>query len=124
MNKPLSPSRALNDEIAGSYHQSATLPPQARIVLQMLRRLEHGSLKLKCPDGNVLHFGDDSTPVTLMLKNWKPFIAVMKSGDIGFAESFISQQWHTDDLTGLLKLFIYNRNALETAIYGSWWGSL
>ena len=70
MNKPLSPSRALNDEIAGSYLQSAALPTQARIVLQMLRRLEHGSLKLKCPDGNVLHFGDDSPPVTLTLKNW------------------------------------------------------
>ncbi len=124
MNKPLSPSRALDDEIAGSYLQSAMLPTQARIVLQMLRRLEHGSLKLKCPDGNVLYFGDDSTPVTLTLKSWEPCIAVMKSGDIGFAESFISQQWHTDDLTRLLKLFIFNRNALETAIYGSWWGSL
>lgn len=124
MNKPLSPSRALHDEITGSYIQSATLPAQARIVLQMLRRLEHGALQLTCPDGTSLHFGDDSTAVTLTLKNWDPCVAVMKSGDIGFAESFISQQWHTDDLTGLLRLFIYNRNALETAIYGSWWGSL
>jgi cyclopropane-fatty-acyl-phospholipid synthase len=124
MNKPLSPSRALNDQIAGSYLQSVTLPAQARIVLQMLQRLEYGALTLKCPDGNLLHFGDDSAPVNLTLKSWDPCIAVMKSGDIGFAESFISQQWHTDDLTGLLKLFIYNRNALETAIYGSWWGSL
>jgi cyclopropane-fatty-acyl-phospholipid synthase len=124
MNKPLPPSRALNDEIAGSYLKSARLPAQARVVLQMLRRLEHGSLRLECPDGNVLHFGDDGAPVTLTLHSWEPCIAVMKSGDIGFAESFISKQWHTDDLTGLLDIFIHNRTALETAIYGTWWGSL
>jgi len=124
MNKPLTPSRALNEEIVGSYLKSARLPAQARVVLQMLRRLEHGAMRLECPDGNVLQFGDDSAPVTLKLHNWEPCIAVMKSGDIGFAESFISQQWQTDDLTGLLKLFIHNRNALETAIYGTWWGSL
>jgi cyclopropane-fatty-acyl-phospholipid synthase len=124
MNKPLPPSRALNDEIAGSYLKSARLPAQARVVLQMLRRLEHGSLRLECPDGNVLHFGDDGAPVTLTLHSWEPCIAVMKSGDIGFAESFISKQWRTDDLTGLLDIFIHNRTALETAIYGTWWGSL
>jgi len=124
MNKPLPPSCALNDEIAGSYLKSARLPAQARVVLQMLRRLEHGSLRLECPDGNVLHFGDDGAPVTLTLHSWEPCIAVMKSGDIGFAESFISKQWHTDDLTGLLDIFIHNRTALETAIYGTWWGSL
>jgi cyclopropane-fatty-acyl-phospholipid synthase len=124
MNKPLTPSRSLHQEIAGSYLKSASLPPQARMVLHMLGKLEHGALRLTCPDGNVLQFGDDSAPVTLNLRTWEPCIAVMKSGDIGFAESFIKQQWRTDDLTGLLELFIHNRNALETAIYGSWWGSL
>jgi cyclopropane-fatty-acyl-phospholipid synthase len=124
MNKPLPPSRALNDEIAGSYLKSSSLPAPARMVLQMLRRLEHGSLKLECPDGNVLNFGDDCTPVTLKLHSWEPCIAVMKSGDIGFAEGFISKQWQTDNLTGLLEIFIRNRTALETAIYGTWWGSL
>ena len=124
MNKPLPHSRAVNQEIAGSYLKSSSLPAQARVVLQMLRKLEHGALRLHCPDGNVLHFGDDSAPVTLTLISWEPCIAVMKSGDIGFAESFIRQQWRTDDLTGLLELFIHNRRALETAIYGSWWGGL
>ena len=65
MNKPLTPSRALNEEIVGSYLKSARLPAQARVVLQMLRRLEHGAMRLECPDGNVLQFGDDSAPVTL-----------------------------------------------------------
>lgn len=124
MNKPLTPSRALHEEIVGSYLKSARLPGQVKVILQMLRRLEHGALKLVCPDGNVLQFGDDSPPVNLRLQSWEPCIAVMKSGDIGLAESFIKQQWQTDNLSGLLELFIHNRNALETAIYGTWWGSL
>ncbi|MCE2868096.1 MAG: cyclopropane-fatty-acyl-phospholipid synthase family protein [Oxalobacteraceae bacterium] len=103
------------------------MPPQARMLLQMLRRLQHGALRLTCPDGSVLQFGESGegeTPVSLRLNNWNPCLAAMKSGDIGFAESFIAGDWQTDDLAGLLQLLVRNRNALEDAIYGSWWGGL
>jgi cyclopropane-fatty-acyl-phospholipid synthase len=50
--------------------------------------------------------------------------AALKSGDIGFAESFIDGHWTTPDLAALLRLFIANRDAMEAVIYGSWWGSL
>ena len=124
MNKPLSPSLALNEQIADSYTHSAQAPAQVRMVLKMLRKMEHGALRLECPDGNVLLFGDGTTPVTLSLSSWEPCLAALRSGDIGFAESYIAGEWQTDDLAKLLELFIHNRNALEEAIYGSWWGSL
>ena len=100
------------------------MPAAARIVLQMLRRLEHGALRLICPDGSTLAFGDDSAPVSLKLNNWHPCAAALKSGDIGFAESFIAGDWQTDDLAALLQLLARNRHALDDAIYGSWWGGL
>ena len=103
---------------------STTLPAQARLMLQMLRKIEHGALRLECPDQRVLQFGDGSTPVTLTFHNWEPCRAALRSGDIGFAETYINGDWQTDDLAGLLTLFIHNRNAVETAIYGTWWGSL
>jgi cyclopropane-fatty-acyl-phospholipid synthase len=103
---------------------SVSMPPQARIVLQMLRRLEHGALQLICPDGSQLQFGDGSEPVSLKLNNWDPCNAALKSGDIGFAESYIAGDWQTDDLAALLELLVRNRTALEDAIYGSWWGGL
>ena len=124
MNKPLSPSLALNQQIAGSYAQSGKAPAQVRIVLQMLRKMAYGALRLECPDGSVLQFGDDSPPVTLTLNSWEPCLAAMRSGDIGFAESYIAGEWQTDNLPKLLELFIHNRHALEAAIYGNWWGSL
>ncbi len=127
MNKSFSASleldRASSDERASNPIPLA-LPAQARVVLQMLRRLEHGALRVTCPDGSVLYFGSSTTPIALRLNNWKPCIAALRSGDIGFAESYIDGDWQTDDLAGLLQLFIRNRDRLESAIYGNWWGGL
>ncbi|MFM8465278.1 MAG: class I SAM-dependent methyltransferase [Burkholderiaceae bacterium] len=124
MNKSLSVSLELASQPAAQDASRIPMPPQARLLLQMLRRLQHGALRLTCPDGSVLQFGEGDAPVYLRLNNWKPCLAAMKSGDIGFAESFIAGDWHTDDLAGLLQLLVRNRNALEDAIYGSWWGGL
>lgn len=126
MNQPLMPTVALDREITASYASSAAVPAHARLILRMLQKLRHGSLRITCPDGTVLAFGNerDDAPVSLRLDSWEPFAAALKSGDIGFAESYISGQWHTDDLAGLLQVLVRNRAALETAIYGSWWGGL
>ncbi|MEY3694972.1 MAG: hypothetical protein RL083_797 [Pseudomonadota bacterium] len=124
MNKSLSVSMELTTESPSHDTSTMPMPPQARVLLQMLRRIQHGALRLTCPDGSVLQFGESDAPVALRLNNWKPCMAAMKSGDIGFAESFIAGDWHTDDLTALLQLLVRNRNALEQAIYGSWWGGL
>ncbi len=59
---------------------------------------------------------------SIALRNWNMFTATLKSGDIGFAESYIAGDWSTPNLTELLKLFIRNRDELEDAIYGSWAG--
>ncbi|MCM0043502.1 MAG: cyclopropane-fatty-acyl-phospholipid synthase family protein [Burkholderiaceae bacterium] len=126
MNKPLHASIELDHQIADSYARSASLPAQARIVLGMLRRLDHGVLRLTCPDGTTLVCGKAGSgpAASLVLKDWEPCIAALKSGDIGFAETYIAGHWQTDDLAALLELFIRNRTTLENAIYGGWWGGL
>ena len=127
MNESLNANLNLSPRDTAVNVTRIPMPPQARMLLQMLRRLQHGTLCLTCPDGSVLQFGanhEDVVPVTLRLYNWKPCLAAMKSGDIGFAESFIAGDWQTDDLAALLQLLVRNRNALENAIYGSWWGGL
>jgi cyclopropane-fatty-acyl-phospholipid synthase len=49
---------------------------------------------------------------------------VLKSGDIGFAESYIRDDWSTDSLIDVLALLIANREPLEKAVYGTWIGRL
>jgi cyclopropane-fatty-acyl-phospholipid synthase len=100
-------------------------PAAARTILQMLQRLRHGSLTLQLPDGSIQRFGDGQGPAASMSwHNWNVCSAALKSGDIGFAETYIARDWHTPDLTDLLRLFITNRRDIEDMVYGSWLGRL
>jgi cyclopropane-fatty-acyl-phospholipid synthase len=124
MNKPSSTSITFKEGMSESLAMHSKVPAQVQLLLRMLSRVEHGTLKLECPDGELLKFGNEDPTVTLSLKSWEPFLAAIRSGDIGFAESYLQGEWQTDNLAKLIELFIHNRNALESAIYGSWWGSL
>ena len=123
MNKPSSTSISFKEGMSENPVMHSKVPAQVQLLLRMLSRLEHGSLKLECPDGKLLKFGNEDPTVTLSLNSWEPFLAAIRSGDIGFAESYLQGEWQTDNLAKLIELFIHNRNALESAIYGSWWGS-
>jgi cyclopropane-fatty-acyl-phospholipid synthase len=48
----------------------------------------------------------------------------LKSGDIGFAETYLAGDWHTDNLAALLDIMVRNRTTIEAVIYGSWFGKL
>ena len=105
------------------------VPTSARRVIQLLKRLKHGTLSVQWPDGHIEQFGqhDNAHPgihAHLHLRNWKPLTEALKSGDIGFAESYIAGDWSTNHLTDLLQLLIANRRDMEDLIYGHWLGRL
>ena len=109
----------------------AALPPgapaAARAVFRLLERLAIGRLDVQLPDGSTARFGMSSTNGphgAIRLNNWRVCTAALQSGDIGFAESYIAGDWTTPDLAALLKVFIANRDAIESVVYGTWWGSL
>ena len=104
----------------------ADAPAAARAVFKLLSRLQHGSLDVTLPDGTVTHFGQAGRAphASILLADWSVCGAALKSGDIGFAESYLAGGWSSPDLVALLKLFIANRDAIESVIYGHWWGSL
>ncbi len=100
-------------------------PGAARSALKMLLRLKHGTLTVQLPDGSLQRFGSGLAPnASLHLHNWNPCGAALRSGDIGFAESYMAGDWTTPHLTDLLQVFILNRKEVEDAIYGSWLGRL
>jgi cyclopropane-fatty-acyl-phospholipid synthase len=112
-------------------HAEAALPDSApataRAVFRLLRKLKHGTLDVQLPDGSHARFGSPAggeLRAAIRLRNWNVCGAALKSGDIGFAESFIAGEWTTPDLPSLLTLFIANRDEIETMVYGTWWGSL
>ena len=108
---------------------SADMPAAARRVLSLLQRLQHGTLHVQWPDGRVEQFGEvaadgKSLNATLHLHSWAPLTQALKSGDIGFAESYIAGEWTTNNLADLLQLLVANRRDMEEVIYGHWLGRL
>ncbi len=115
--------------LAAHPHRDSVLstegfPSQVQFVLQLLSRIEHGAIVMEFPDGQQARYGDNSAPVSMKLHNWDVCNAALKSGDIGFAETFIDGHWSTDNLPALVELFTRNRVAVESVVYGTWWGSL
>jgi cyclopropane-fatty-acyl-phospholipid synthase len=113
--------------LTGGFSLPSTAPAAARAVFRVLGKLSIGRLHVQLPDGASAHFGahDSSGPhAAIRMVNWNACAAALKSGDIGFAESYIAGDWQTPDLSALLRLFIANRDAIESVVYGSWWGSL
>jgi cyclopropane-fatty-acyl-phospholipid synthase len=108
-----------------SFSLPASMPPAGRAVFRLLERLTSGDLQVHLPDGSTARFGDGTGPrASVRLHNWNACVAALRSGDIGFAESFIARDWDTPDLTALLTLLVARRDEVESIIYGRWWGSL
>jgi cyclopropane-fatty-acyl-phospholipid synthase len=102
-------------------------PIAARTVFKLLQRLSSGSLLVQLPGGDMLRFGQTASdaslpPAQVKLNNWKVCAAALKSGDIGFAESYIAGDWSTPDLAVLLQVLIANRRHIEDVVYGNWMG--
>ena len=112
---------------AGAREKSTRAPASARAALALLPRLQAGTLVVHTPDGATRQASGAAHPelhATLCVHDWSVFAATMRTGDIGFAEAFMAGQWTTPHLGDLLRLILANRNVVEKAIYGTWWGSL
>ncbi len=120
-------SSTTSSTAAADFALPASAPAAARAVFGLLRNIRGGTLDVQLPDGSQVHFGhpvDGGRRAALRLLSWDTCSAALKSGDIGFAESYIAGHWTTPDLVALLELFIANRDAIESVIYGTWWGRL
>ena len=98
-------------------------PAAARSVLRLLQRIRHGTLTMQLPNGETQSFGNGELPHAVMtLKNWNVCAAALRSGDIGFAETYIAGDWTTPNLTALIRVLVRNRRDVEDVIHGSWAG--
>jgi cyclopropane-fatty-acyl-phospholipid synthase len=104
------------------------MPIAARTVLGLLKRIKHGQLTVSLPDGRSVRFGADGGPgaqhATLAVRDWRVFRQVVSGGDTAFAEAYLRGEWTSDDPAVLLTLLTRNRDVIETALYGGFWGGL
>ena len=103
-----------------------SLPWHARAVLSLLKNIQVGQLQVISPEGEHLTFKGAHAGIeaTIQIHDWEVCRACLKSGGIGFAESYIKGLCDSPDLLALLRLLLANRQEIETIIYGNWWGRL
>lgn len=101
------------------------LPLAARAFVTMVARLKVGSLTLIDPQGRSMLFGKQGQwpHAQLNVHDWRAASAIMRQGDVGFAESYKRQWVDCPDLLTLFRLAIQNEDAAAT-VQGTWWALL
>ena len=79
-------------------------------------KIQIGTLEVIYANKEVKLYGEkkEEKKVTLIIKNSKFFYRVALYGDIGFAESYIDEDFETSDLTKLIELALLNAKYLGT----------
>ncbi len=98
----------------------ASLSRDAKLVIQLLEKIQFGRLELRLPDGTCQVFGEGEHGVSMHVHDEVMFSQILARGDIGLAEAYIDGAWDAPDLTGVMTLLAKNRDALRTAVYGRW----
>ncbi len=86
------------------------LPIPTRLALQIASRIAVGELTVTLPDGQSMVFvGKTPGPKAALIVNDHRFATrILRDGDIGVAEGFLSGDWTSPDLPVFLELFCVN----------------
>lgn len=81
-----------------------------KAVLNLISKMNRGSLSLYLPDGQHLEIGDGKGNVkaTITVKDPAFYKNLVLYGDIGFGESYVNGLWDTDSITNVIKWVLLN----------------
>lgn len=89
------------------------VPTSFRLAGMMLLRAKSGSLRFILPDAREILFdhGLDGPHAVIQVHNFNFIKRALAGGDVGFAESYMDQDWSTPDLSMVLRFFSDNFEA-------------
>ncbi len=81
-----------------------------KIVFKILKDIEYGYLEITKHNGELLKFGDPQSPLKAILKIKKPNFTfnLIKDGSVGFAESYMKDEFETNNLSNLIEITARN----------------
>ena len=81
-----------------------------KIVFKILKDIEYGYLEITKYNGELLKFGISQSPLKAILKIKKPNFTfnLIKGGSVGFAESYMRDEFETDNLSNLIEITARN----------------
>ncbi len=94
---------------------SSSLNFYRSIVLSKISIISDGYLDIREIDGNSICYGKTTSKLkaTITVKSNQFFKRVFWSGSLGFADSYILNEWETDNLTVLLRLLSLNLDIVD-----------
>lgn len=112
--------------LSRTLSEHRTVPASGRLFLSLLERIQVGHLVLIMPDGQQRVFGDPHAApgARLELRDWRACGAILRKGDIGFADAWRAFWVDAPDLASLLRVAIRNERALQRTVYGGWLAQL
>jgi len=123
-----SPVESLTSEISVTETFGTLTRFLRQKILNQLSKIKGGRIQLHDGIGTVMLGSDESTAaihVRLNVRNPDFYRQVALNGSVGAGESYMENQWHCDDLVGLVRLLAINRDLLDgmesgTAKVGGW----
>ena len=81
-----------------------------KIVFNILKDIDTGYLEIININGDLLKFGNPKDPLRAYIKIKKPNFTfnLIKGGSVGFAETFMRDEFETDNLSSLIELTARN----------------
>ena len=85
-----------------------------KIVLNKLKNIESGNLKLVNYDGKVFHFGNLEKKLSADIKITNPnfYFNIISGGSSALGEAHMSKDFYTSNLTNLIELSAKNINLI------------
>ena len=86
-------------------------------------KITFGALEIAFPNGEVRHIkGTRAGPeAKIILNRWRALRRLVLGGSVGFARSYIEDEWSTPDLVAVIELAARNRKTLNKRIKGARW---
>ena len=96
-----------------ALRQLTGVPASFRLAGMMILRAKRGSIRFQLPDGREVLFdhGQPGPHAIVEVHGFGFAKRAIAGGDVGFAESYMDQEWSTPDLTQVLEFFSENFEA-------------
>ena len=88
--------------------------------LKTLTKTEYGHISVETPDARRHEFTGrhDGAHTHLIMRDWRMIGALLRSGDVGLAETYRNGLWDCDDLAQFFLFGLQNRAIFNAYIYG------
>ena len=92
---------------------------RSKFLLKLCSRIEHGTLLVRLPDGEMQCFGDGEPKAEISIRDWALVDIVLQRGDIGLGEAYVEGYWDSPSVENVLAVLINNEQLSHVASRGN-----